>query len=63
MSALTLLNLSVATVMIAGVGGWVISARGGQVAFPISAQVDPFQAMATARDLPTQHYDDYSLVF
>jgi hypothetical protein len=27
------------------------------------ATVDPFAMMAIAKDLPTSHYDDYSLVF
>jgi hypothetical protein len=29
----------------------------------VSAGVDTFGLMASARDLPTSHYDDYTMVF
>jgi hypothetical protein len=30
---------------------------------PVSAGIDTFGLMASAKDLPASHYDDYSLVF
>jgi hypothetical protein len=40
-----------------GVGTWTsTSALAGST-------VDPFAMMTSAKDLPTSHYDDYSLVF
>ena len=55
-----------AVLILAGVGGWASpTINAGQVAAaaPIGVQIDTFEAMVRAKDLPTSHYDDYSLVF
>jgi hypothetical protein len=43
-----------------GIGTWNVSANHARAA---SAGVDPFGMMTGAKDLPTSHYDDYSVVF
>jgi hypothetical protein len=55
-----------AALILAGVGGWASSTfNAGQTAAaaPISVRIDTFEAMVKAKDLPTSHYDDDSLVF
>jgi hypothetical protein len=51
-----------AALILAGIAGW---ASGGQAAAaaPITVQIDTFDTMVKAKDLPTSHYDDYALVF
>jgi hypothetical protein len=49
--------------ILAGLGGWVASTTNAKVARPAAAQIDPMQAMINAKNLPIQHYDDYSLAF
>jgi len=55
-----------AALILAGVGGWAsstVNAGRTAAAAPISVQIETFEAMVKAKDLPTSHYDDYSLVF
>jgi hypothetical protein len=52
-----------ATLILAGVGGWLASTPNASVAAPVSVQVDPTQMMMSATDLPTERYHDFSLVF
>jgi hypothetical protein len=55
-----------AALILAGVAGWASSTiDGGQTATaaPIPVQIDAFEAMVNAKNLPASHYDDYSLVF
>ena len=58
--------------ILAGVGVWATSntsvrTRLGEnqtrIDVPACAQINPYQIMVGARDLPVAHYDDYSLVF
>jgi hypothetical protein len=34
-----------------------------RVATPSTVQIDPFQVMMSAKQLPTEHFVDYSFVF
>ena len=51
-----------AALILACVWGWV-SSTGTKAAAPTTVQIDPFQAMVTAKSLPRSPYDDFSLVF
>jgi hypothetical protein len=55
--------ITAVALMIAGFGGWATLGTHARVAPPIGVQNYPFQDMTNAKNLPTQHYDDYSLVF
>jgi hypothetical protein len=50
-----------AGLMLVGLGGWVFSGMPRE-AHATKVQMDPM-AMTGTKALPTQHYDDYSLVF
>jgi hypothetical protein len=50
-----------ATLILAGVAGWPVSDT--QARAPETVQIDPFKMMTTAKQLPTDHFADYSLVF
>jgi len=52
-----------AALILAGVGGWVASTSQASVAAPIGVQVDPLHMMINAKDLSTERYHDFSLVF
>src|SRR6266516_2414258 len=45
--------------VLAGFGGWVASGTHARVIPPATVQINPFQAMINAKNLPTQHFDDY----
>jgi hypothetical protein len=53
---------SAAALIVACVGGWVISDTQARVATPAN-QIDPFTLMTSAKQLPTEHFADYSFVF
>ena len=53
---------AVAALILASVAGWATPGTQARVATP-SAQIQPFQIMVSARQLPTEHFVDYSLVF
>ncbi len=44
-----------AVLIVAGLAAWTGSVKHGRAA-PTSGAIDPFHAMATARDLPTQDF-------
>jgi len=52
-----------AALILAGVGGWVAWTPDASVAAPVGVRVDPLQRMMNAKDLPTERYHDFSLVF
>jgi hypothetical protein len=56
---------AVALALLVGAGGWTVlnSPAGAAKAVGSSVQIDPLQAMKNAKNLPTAHYDDYSVVF
>ena len=54
----------VAALILAGVGGWAASTTDARVATSsVGGGMDPFQMTLSAKQLPAQHYDDFSLVF
>ncbi len=55
--------LVAAALILAGIGAWAASSTHARVTTPTAVQIDPFQTMVKAKNLPIQHYDDYSLVF
>jgi hypothetical protein len=48
---------------IPGVGRWVAPSPKVSLADPMGDRVIPMQMMRETKDLPTEHYHDYSLVF
>jgi hypothetical protein len=54
---------SVAALILACVAGWAVSDSQARVASPATVQIDPFTLMTSAKQLPTEHFADYSFVF
>jgi hypothetical protein len=55
---------AVTALILAGFGGWVVSTTQARVPAPINGtRIDALQMMTGARNLPTQHFVDYSLVY
>src|SRR5262245_25874862 len=50
-----------AALILAGVAGWPVSDT--QARAPGTVQIDPFTLMTGAKQLPTEHFVDYSFVF
>jgi hypothetical protein len=61
--AKTLFAISTAALMVAFVAGWAVSDSQARVAQAASVQVDTFQMMTSAKQMPTEHFADYSFVF
>ena len=65
MRKITLFVAGVIVGVMISVGTWIVV--GTMTMTPTNAlvgsTVDPFAMMTGAKDLPTSHYDDYSLVF
>ena len=55
-----LFALSAAALVIACVAGWAISDTQARVAGP---QIDPLTMMTSAKQMPSEHFADYSFVF
>ena len=56
------ISMFAAALILIAVGAWAITTTPRVVAStPVG--IDPFQMMTNARDLPTAHYVDYSLIF
>ena len=53
---------SAAALIVACAGGWVISDTQARTT-PATVQIDPFTLMTSAKQLPTEHFADYSFVF
>jgi hypothetical protein len=51
---------SVAALIIACVAGWAVSDTKARA---VVAPMDPFTLMTSAKQLPTEHFADYSFVF
>jgi hypothetical protein len=52
-----------AALMIAGAVGWATSPSNARVASPVTGQIDTLQLTLRAQNLPTQKYEDFSVVF
>ena len=50
-----------ASLVLAGIAGWIASATHARVGADV--RVDPMQIMAQARDLPTERFVDLSVAF
>ena len=61
--AKTLFAISTATLMVAFVAGWAVSDSQARVAPAASVQVDTFEMMKTAKQMPAEHFTDYSFVY
>ena len=59
----TLFAISTATLMVAFVAGWAMSDSHARVAPAASVQVDTFEMMTNAKQMPSEHFADYSFVF
>ena len=59
--AKTLFAFSTATLMVAFVAGWAVSDTHARVADTV--QIDTFEMMKTAKQMPAEHFADYSFVF
>jgi hypothetical protein len=56
------ISMCVAALVLIGIGAWAVATTPRVVAStPVG--IDPFQMMTNARDLPTSHYVDYTLIF
>jgi hypothetical protein len=56
--------LAVTALTLAGIGGWVASTTQARIAAPVDGtRINVLQFMATAKEMPTDHFADYSLVF
>jgi hypothetical protein len=53
---------SVAALIVACIAGWAVSDTQARVAIP-TVQIDPIAMMTSGKQLPTEHFADYSLVF
>jgi hypothetical protein len=53
---------SAAALILACVAGWAASGT-QRVAALATVQIDPFTLMTSAKQLPTEHFADYSFVF
>ncbi len=55
-----LFTATVAALVVSFIAGWAVSETHARTA---SVQVDPFALMTSAKQLPTDHFTDYSFVF
>ena len=62
--AKTLFAVSAAAFIVACVAGWAaIPTSQARVAEAATVQVDTFQLMTNAKQMPSEHFADYSFVF
>jgi hypothetical protein len=59
--AKTLFAVSTAALLVSFVAGWAVS--DSSVAEAATVQVDTFQIMTSAKQMPAEHFADYSFVF
>ncbi len=62
MRKISVFAAAVAVLILIGVGTWIGVGTSSSTSALAASTVDPF-AMTDAKDLPTSHYDDYSVVF
>jgi hypothetical protein len=53
---------SAAALIVACVAGWAVTDTQARTPAPM-AQIDTFNVMTSAQQLPTEHFADYSFVF
>jgi hypothetical protein len=49
--------------ILAGAGGWVASNTQAPVATPTHVRIDTSEITMTANQLPSEHYQDFSVIF
>jgi hypothetical protein len=59
----TLFAISTATLMVAFVAGWAASDSHARVAQAATVQVDTFQMMISAKQMPAEHFADFTFVY
>jgi hypothetical protein len=59
----TLFAVSTAALMVSFIAGWAVSDTHARVAQAASIQVDTFEMMTSAKQMPSEHFVDYSFVF
>ena len=60
--AKTLFAISTAALMVSFIAGWAVTDTQARTPAP-AAQIDTFDMMMSAQQLPTEHFADYSFVF
>ena len=58
----TLFAVSTAALMVSFIAGWAVTDTQARTPAP-RAQIDTFNVMTSAQQLPTEHFADYSFVF
>jgi hypothetical protein len=61
--AKTLFAVSTAALMVAFAAGCVVPTSQARVAQAATVQVDTFEMMKSAKQMPSEHFADYSFVF
>ena len=57
-------SFGVIALIVAGLGAWFASTTQARIGPPMNgARIDPLQLMTSAKDMPTDHFVDYSLVY
>ena len=54
--------ISTAALMVSFIAGWAVTNTHARTPAP-TAQIDTFDMMTSAQQLPTEHFADYSFVF
>jgi hypothetical protein len=62
MTETRLFTASIAALIVACVAGWAVSDTQARVPTQ-TTQMDPLAMMTTAKQVPAEHFDDYSFVF
>jgi hypothetical protein len=55
--------ITAAAAIVAFAAAWAVSDTQARVAAPATVQIEPFKVMTSAKQLPTEHFADYSFVF
>jgi hypothetical protein len=63
MTKTELFAASAAALTLACVAGWAVLDTQARAANPRTGQIDPLQIMTSTKQLPSQHFADYSFVF
>ena len=62
----TFAAIAAGALILAGIAGWVYPSPRtleAEASTSIEAKIDPFSLMSTAKDLPEEGFEDFSLVF
>ena len=54
---------SAAVLIVACIAGWAVSDTQARVAMPATVQLDPLKMMTSSKQLPSEHFADYSYLF